>query len=171
MQIYMIYGQGGIIFSWGFNAFGKDLEKLGYKVSYWDAQRPDLIVSDVLNHHIGEKIVLLGYSLGANSTTWVAGGWQGGVGLSHWDRQVDLLVAYDPTVNVYLTPVGENVKQAICYQQTSRWWPTSLFFGRAVLTGKNVEVYKVSEDHLAVQSDAQLHRFTLAAIKELGNGF
>jgi hypothetical protein len=161
----MLYGQGGLGFSFGFRAtLGSELSRLGHDVSYWYANTPGDVIAAIRKLPTKEKLGLIGYSNGANGVTWAAGGWGSGTPNLNW-RTIDLMVGYDPTVWAPLTPIGTNVKRAICYHQTGLLWPTS-FFGRAQWTGHNVEVVPISMDHLYVQLSPRLHAYTIRAVQD-----
>ena len=83
---------------------------------------------------------------------------------------VDLLVGYDPSPSYQVDPLRSNVRRAVCYKNL-----TPLFFGlgggvyRLAADNKTTALttITVSEQHLAVQYDRDLHAHTLAAIREL----
>lgn len=159
----MVYGQGGIIFSYGFKRFGYQLASLGYQVTWWMPRKPHLLV-DYVDHFIPaeDKVALIGYSLGGNSTAWAA---------QQIKREIALIVAYDPTVNgPHLSNyvLGKHVERAICYRQVGHLI-TSAWFGRGCLVGNQVEVVDVHEDHLLVQSDPRLHEMTIQALKGIAD--
>jgi hypothetical protein len=176
MRIHVIYGQFGPVFSLGFRSFGASLATTSAAtttvrrvVDFWEPTRPDLLVADIraraannrLKNLVREREVVLGYSLGGNSASWVADGLGTEI--------IDLVVAYDPTIRSYLTPLRKNVLRAISYHQTG-YWGTSLFFGRGILTssafdGPRIEEYQFVKEHLMVQSDTFLHDITRKAIE------
>jgi hypothetical protein len=102
-------------------------------------------------------VALIGYSLGANCTSWVA---ETGV-------PIDLLVAYDPSNGILWwrakppAPIGANVERAYCYQMTG-----PEIAGGARMTG-NVVTVETFGPHLAVQWDERLHAITLRALAQL----
>lgn len=164
MTIWMIDGQGGALTNQGWRAFARRLASLGYTVSYgWWARDPGAIVKSIIEEN-PIITVLLGYSLGGNATTWVANE------LLSRGIKVDLLVAYDPTVNAVIYPLMSNVRRAVCYRQTSHIG-TSMFFGRGILLrgagGPEIDIYNIATDHLLVQYRSDLHERTIAAITQI----
>ena len=163
LKVWMLDGQGGWLFSQGWRAFGRDLISRGFAVSAgWSAKYPVDIALDI-SRSGADKVAVLGYSLGGNGATWVAD-------RSELHQNIDLLVAYDPTLNAPMKPLKRNVKRAICYRQTS-YLGTSLLFGRAVLEnapgGPLPEIYNISTDHLLVQFRSDLHARTITALETL----
>jgi len=161
MRVYCIYGQGGIILSGGFYLFSERLKNdfEGYDVKRFAPGDWQFIVDDIEIRPRDEKIALIGYSLGANTTAWIA---------REITRTIDLIVAYDPTINgppLASYPLGPHVKRAISYRQTG-WLVTSLFFGRGVLVGPQVEVVNIVQDHVYVQFSQRLHRKTIKALEQ-----
>lgn len=157
-----MYGQGGIVLSGGFYLFSErlknDLE--GYDVKRFAPGEWRSVAADIVTRPHDEKIAILGYSLGANAAAWVAH--------ECAPRQIELIVAYDPTVNgppLASYPLGSHVKRALSYKQTG-WFFTSLFAGRAVLVGPQVEVTEVFQDHLYVQFSERLHQKTIEALEK-----
>jgi pimeloyl-ACP methyl ester carboxylesterase len=142
--IHLLYGQGGRLTSWGFGMFGQELEREGHKVKYWNySQWPRVLIS----YPAEPKTILLGYSIGANACAWIA--------KQYPTMPIDLIAALDPTMNgpgLAEYELGPQVKKAISFHQTG-WWPTSLFFGGAFLTGPQVEVVEYSCDHFLSQFD------------------
>lgn len=161
MKIWMIDGHGGLITSLGWRAYGRKLVGLGFDVSYgWWSRGVGDIARDINSHKV-DKVAILGYSLGGNCATWVANMLQ---------RDISLIVAYDPTVNAPLYPLGPNVKRALSYHQCSRFL-TSALFGGAVMESKpdgpKVEVTNVWSDHLLLQFNSKLHNKTTEALEKL----
>lgn len=156
--VFVMYGQGGVLTSPGMYALGARIKAAGNNVAYFSARRPDLVEQAIRSFKEKAKVAIIGYSLGANYATWVAD--------AVYPRAIDLVVAYDPTVNAPIKSLRENVKRAICYRQTG-YVLTSALFGRGVLVGPQVEIVNTANDHLLVQFDEALHRRTLAAIEEI----
>jgi hypothetical protein len=165
MKIFIIYGQGGFATSWGMKTvLGAKLAGSGRTISYWNWNQTKPLVDAIDAVPESEKVAVIGYSLGANDVTWVACGYPGvtnGV-----RRPIDLAVGYDPTVNSRITPLDSIVKRAICFQQTGFLF-TSMFFGRAVWTGPQVEVKQFALDHLLVPLNSALHNVTIEAVNAL----
>lgn len=152
-RIYVIYGQGGIITSGGMAVLAGRIRGLWPQavVSTHGWNNPGAIARDVLVQPASTQIVLVGYSLGANCTTWVSQA----VG----EREIALAVAYDPSVLSIVTNPGANVKRLLLYHN-SDWEPE----GHAVFAGKQIETTQISMPHLAICYSEILHQKTLAAI-------
>ena len=162
VRVFMIDGQFGFVFSMGWRAYGRELERLGYEISN---HNPVYVLREVVPLIEAlppeQKLALGGYSLGGNAVSWIANAVR---------RPIDLVFAFDATVRSYFDPLKSNVKRAICMQQTG-YWGTSLGFGRGVLTraddGPEIEIHKTVEDHLAVQSNPELQAISTQALREL----
>ena len=154
-NVFIMFGQGGVITSPGIRALGKRIRDAGHEIAFYGSRRPDLVEADIRQLDASAKIAIIGYSLGGNYAAWAAD--------AVYPRAIDLVVAYDPTVNAPIKPLRENVKRALCFRQTG-YLLTSALFGRGVLVGPQVEVINATNDHLLVQFDEALHRRTLAAI-------
>jgi dienelactone hydrolase len=159
-RIYVLYGQYGWTTSAGMYSLAQSLARYGeVSVHQWDDRT---IVQDAKRH--SGKIVIIGYSLGANST----------VAIANKLPQVDLIVAYDPSrlsplaheVNGEFTQhVKPTVRRAICFYNPYAW-----YFGGARLAGSSVEVVPISNFHLAVAVDQRLHDITEEAVKQVALG-
>lgn len=101
-------------------------------------------------------IIVVGYSGGGSRATWLAN-------LPAKPR-IDLMVLYDPSPPWQMKVVGDNVKKAISYHNT-----TPFFFGLGggVLRGEHVEQIDISENHMLVQSDVNLHQRTVAEVRKV----
>ena len=131
---------------------------LGYDVHddiTWD--QPDAIIKDIHERRDAEKIVLLGYSLGANCTSWVASAGQ----------PIALIAAYDPSAGAgplaaqLPNRIAKNVKRCLCYCHTLPEW-----FRSAPFTG-NCEIVKTWAPHGFVQANERLHQMTLQALYDV----
>jgi hypothetical protein len=127
-------------------------------VHNWDDRT---VVQDAKRHP--GKIVIIGYSLGANSTVAIANK------LPH----VDLIVAYDPSrlsplaheINGEFTQhVKPTVRRAICFYNPYAW-----YYGGARLDGSQVELVPISNFHLAVAVDQRLHDITEEAVRQVAS--
>jgi thioesterase domain-containing protein len=164
VRVFMIDGQFGFVFSMGWRAYGRQLRELGYELSN---HNPVYVLQEVVPAlealPAEQRVALLGYSLGGNAVSWIA---------NAVSRQIDLAVAFDPTVRSYFNPLGPHVRRAISMQQTG-YWGTSLGFGRGVLTraddGPEIEVHKTVEDHLAVQSNPELQAIATQALGSIAS--
>ncbi len=100
--------------------------------------------------------VLIGYSGGGSRATWVAG--------AVYPRPIKLLVAYDPSPWWQMTPLRDNVERALCYHNNA---PLMFGLGGGQLTGAaHIENTEISEQHLAVDYDPNLHAHTVEAVRE-----
>jgi hypothetical protein len=157
IRIYVLYGQFGLPTSTGMYFLAEKLARYGrVSVHQWNDRT---IVSDA-KRQTG-KIVIIGFSLGANSTAAIANR------LPH----VVLIVAYDPS---RLSPLADQVKgefvqhvkptvrRAICFYNPNAW-----YFGGARLNGSQVETVAIADYHLAVPMDARLHDITEEAVRQV----
>jgi hypothetical protein len=159
IRVYVIYGQGGKgPLSYGFILFKDELQALGYDVvdSFpWD--QPDAIIKDI-HEHPG-KVVLLGYSMGANCAAWVASAGQ----------PIDLIVGFDPSAGfgplsaALPNPIGPNVKRCICFVHAF-----DPIFRSAPFQGDKVELIETASLHGLVDWNEDLQTITLQALKEIG---
>jgi hypothetical protein len=177
MHVYVFSGQGGLLFSAGFKSFEQTLQRAGYETSWWTDSHPQAAINHMTLQPKDKLLACVGYSLGVNRLTWALGGYNDGRGNKfygmdqlHPTRMFELVVAYDGTVNALMSPIYGNVRRAICYHQTARWFPTSFGFGRAALSsapgGPPIEIHQVRMDHLYVQSSPRLHAITLEALNQ-----
>ena len=160
-RIYILYGQ--------FNVAGTMPSLLTRLAPYgqptghsWD---DPAVIPDV-KQQTG-KIVLIGYSLGANQLPWIAG---------HVARSVDQIIGYDPSRqsplchqqgNEWVEPVPHNVKEAFCYYNGDQNGPHTWYYGGAKYTGSMVSIHNINESHFWVCSDENLHQMTIDAVKTL----
>ena len=156
-RIFVLMGQGGHLTSAGMVSFASRLAEYGKtSVHSWN----DPAVLPLINKEKG-KVVIPGYSLGANQLGWIS---------LHAKRTIDLGIAYDPS---WLSPMVErwggkwvqrapNFKRLIAYRNVGAWvWGGSTYIGR------NVEEYEISDFHLGIQSNPDLHKITIEAIRAL----
>lgn len=144
------------MFSAGFSSFADRLQNEFPEagVYKWDPHSWPNVVLDVKERD--GPFVLLGYSLGGNAITWAG---------SQIEKDIELAVIYDATVNGPIYRLGDNFLRVLCYANT-----LPDFFGRGICEGTNVEVTKVMMPHLFMQSSPELHQKTIEAIKEIDNG-
>ncbi len=159
-RIYFIYGWGGkSLLSTPFAKFKDRLQGLGYDVHDdigWGD--PDSIIKRIHEQPKGTKTVLIGHSMGANATSWIASAGQ----------PIELIVAYDPSGgwlfwNAALpNPIGKNVKKTLCYINDNNDG-----FAPATFTGHNVTVISTRTSHLGMMWDESLHQLTIKALEKL----
>jgi hypothetical protein len=149
-RIYVIYGQGGIVTSYGMYLLANRIRKQwpAAVVTTHDWNNPGAIAADMAKSV--SPIILIGYSLGANCVTWAADAFKGPVGLA---------VCYDPSVLSIVTNPTANVKRLLLYHNTDIE-PE----GHAVFVGPQVETTQISMEHLTICYSETLHQKTLAAI-------
>jgi dienelactone hydrolase len=152
-RVYVMYGQGGIVTSPGMLDLAGRLRKLGNTVSTHNWDDYNRIAADIRRLPATTPVVLVGFSLGAGSTTRVASGVK---------RKIALAVAYDPSIWDRFPAAGKNIQRLLLYRNGG---PD--LWGHARITGKQVETTEVFSFHLAVQFDERLHRKTIAAIRRL----
>jgi hypothetical protein len=159
-RIYVLYGQYGWTTSSGMYYLAQSLARYGeVSVHHWDDRT---IVQDAKRQ--SGKIVIIGYSLGANST----------VAIANKLPRVDLIVAYDPsrlsplaheTNGEFTQHVKPSVRRAICFYNPYAW-----YFGGARLEGSQVELFAIDNFHLTVAVDRRLHDITEEAVKQVALG-
>src|SRR6516165_1758729 len=102
------------------------------------------------------KVAVVGYSGGGSRATWLAN--------SVLNKDIDLIVTYDPSPKWQMQNLPPNVKKAITFENQI---PFIFGLGGGELTGPNVKHYLIQEEHLLVQFDERLHKITVDAIEEL----
>jgi len=157
MRIYVLYGQYGWATSSGMYYLAQSLAQYGeVSIHEWD----DRTVVPQARRRSG-KVVVIGFSLGANTAVAIANK------LPH----VDLLIAYDPSrlsplVDVadgaFTQHVAPSVRRAICFYNPYAW-----YFGGARLEGNQVELVPIINYHLAVAADQRLHEITEDAVRKV----
>jgi pimeloyl-ACP methyl ester carboxylesterase len=154
LRAFVLYGQGGVLTSFGMNGLANQIAALGANVTRHNWDDTNNIIAAVKKLDPDEPVVLAGFSLGAGVLTWVSNALP--------KRRFDLLVAYDPSRWQQQHPPGPNVDRLLLYHNTQ--WD---LWGNAKIPGRQVETTEVSTFHLAVQFDASLHAKTIEAIKRL----
>lgn len=157
VQVYMMYGQGGIVTSRGFLSLSRQIRRLDRSRVHielmnwrWWANLPGKVQRDGRS----KEIIIIGYSLGANATTWVSN-------QLLW-RRINLMVAYDPSIYAPTRPALLNVSRMLVYHNNG---PS--VFGHAYINGFNVETTEISMPHLEVENNQSLHRLTLNAVSRV----
>ncbi len=142
-RVYVIYGQGGAVTSGG-------MRQLAVSTHSW--KYPGRIIADIKRLPKSEPVILIGYSLGAHTTTYVA----------HYmpRREIALAVCYDPSIySAIQFPAGPNIRRLILYHNNGH-----SRLGHARISGPQVETFEINEGHLAVDYDQRLHASTIGAI-------
>jgi hypothetical protein len=152
-RVHVIYGQGGVVTSFGMYLLSQRIQKAWPKAIVtthsWD--NPAAIAA-AMQGTLGPHI-LIGYSLGANCVTWAAADFKG---------MVDLAVCYDPSVLSIVDNPTANVKRLMLYHNNDIE-PE----GHAVFQGPQVETTQISMPHLAICYSETLHQKTLAAVAQV----
>jgi hypothetical protein len=157
VQVYMMYGQGGLVTSRGFLSLSRQIRRLDRTRVHiellnwrWWANVPGKVQRDGRS----KEIIVIGFSLGANATTWISN-------QLLW-RRINLMVAYDPSIYAPTRPALLNVSRMLVYHNNG---PS--VFGHAYIRGFNVETYEVNMPHLQVENNQELHNITLDAVNRV----
>lgn len=156
LRAYVLYGQGGTLMSRGMERLAKSLEKMdpGIQVSTHDWESYRDVAKDIGKLPAETPVVIIGYSLGGNMTTWISN--------AVAPRRIDLIVAYDPTERAEVRPAGSNVKRLLLYHNNSiEPW------GHARIRGSQVETTETRNSHLAIGNSNWLHGKTRAAVEKV----
>jgi hypothetical protein len=160
VRVYVLYGQGGRFMARGMEALatslGKMDDRLQISVHEWKNHKD--VAKDIAKLPLEIPVVLIGYSLGANATTWIANALPA--------RIIDLIVAYDPSVLGEVQPARNNVRRVLLYHNNS---PEP--FGHARIRGPQVETVETRNSHLAISNSEWLHQKTRAAVSQVLAGF
>jgi len=152
-QVYMLYALGGIPTSLGMvDLAGRirnlgDITVTGYS---WDDYRA--VIADIAQKPPDVPVALIGYSLGANATSWIAENLP--------QRRIALLIAYDPSIWYPVSPLGENVERAILYHNNG-----IDPLGHARIEAPRLETVETWLPHVTLDFDESLHKHTLAAVE------
>jgi hypothetical protein len=103
------------------------------------------------------KIVVIGYSLGANNSTYVA------KNVNH----VDELIAIEASVWGRSTPIGENVDRAIEIYNLKFWRTAGL--GAERLLGVHFCYITNSDSHFYADNDPQVHKFIFTEVQKIAD--
>jgi hypothetical protein len=156
VRAYVLYGQGGRFWARGILDLAESLEKMDRRlhVSVHEWKNHKDVVKDIAQLPDDTPVVLIGYSAGANATTWISNNARG--------RKIDLIVAYDPSERMDLESAGKNVVRVLLYHNNSiEPW------GHGRIRGPQVETIETRNSHLSVGSSKWLHRKTRAAVSRV----
>jgi pimeloyl-ACP methyl ester carboxylesterase len=151
-QVYILYALGGAPTSIGMVSLANRIRNLGgitVSTYAWDDYKD--VVADIAAQPADTPIALIGYSLGANATSWIAH--------SLPQRRIALLIAYDPSIWYPVSPVGENVEHAILYHNNG-----IDPLGHARIEAPRLETVETWLPHVTLDFDESLHARTLAAV-------
>lgn len=162
VRIFILSGQFGRIISGGMSALIGPLSKHG-KVTFHGWRDTSILVE--INSS-KDKIVVVGYSLGANMLGYI------GVNSK---RIIDLGVAYDPSKAWQGYPKIEeidgefvedisNFKRVICFYNKGTWM---IGGAKYASSSTEVEIVPTHQMHATVQFDGALHAYTEAAVATL----
>jgi len=168
VRVYPLYGFLGAPFPWGFgfstgiDVLGEKLKKLGVAVratkgwTEWTQH-----VDDIKAQPAKTRIVLIGHSMGANATTWIAQALPA--------REIALIGAFDCEYkSAPPVPLGANVKKAVCFYGTNWWNPIGhgQLKAGAGFTGA-LQNIPTNLTHADIDDDAGMHGVIVAAVKSL----
>jgi hypothetical protein len=153
VRTYVLYGQGGQAWSYGIDKLADNLQEMnpGLRVSTHEWEHYRQVANDIRKLPADAPVILIGYSLGANATTWISN--------AVAPRAIDLIVAYDPSVKAKVERAGSNVRRVLLYHNTSLE-P----YGHARIPGPQVETTETRNSHLTIGNSAWLHGKTRAAV-------
>jgi hypothetical protein len=155
-RIFVMYGQFGFITSMGMASLAKRIA----------AAHPNCLVTThswdevyAISNEIkslAEPVILVGYSLGANSVTVAAA--------NDPKRPIALAVCYDPSVSGMIVQPTANIKRLLLYHNQG-----SGALGHEIFFGPMVERFDINQLHLTVCFNETLHQKTLGAIAAVVN--
>jgi hypothetical protein len=156
VRTYVLYGQGGPMMSYGIEALAESLQKMDSRLQVstheWKNHRD--VVKDIGKLPADMPVIIIGYSLGANATTWISNAVP--------SRTINLIVAYDPSVRGEVEPAGSNVRRLLLYHNNG-FEP----FGHARIRGPQVETTETKNSHFTIGNSAWLHAKTRAAVSQV----
>lgn len=156
VRAYVLYGQGAAKTSIGMVLLAGQLRKLDPRLSVTQHNWKDYgtVVADIRRLPAQTPVVVVGYSLGANATTWISNAVP--------FRAIKLVVAYDPSIWSLVLPAGPNIERALLYHNNG---PDP--WGHARIFGLQVETTETLMPHLAVDFSNKLHSKTLDAVRRV----
>jgi hypothetical protein len=156
VRAYVLYGQGGSSWSYGIDKLADSLRGMDprLRVSTHEWERHRQVAADIRKLPADTPVVLIGYSLGANATTWISN--------AVAPRAIDLIVAYDPSVKARVERAASNVRRVLLYHNNSLE-P----YGHARIPGPQVETTETRNSHLTLGNSGWLHGKTRAAVAKV----
>jgi hypothetical protein len=156
IRTYVILGQGSYITSFCMASFAKRLRSIDPRmiVTTHNWNKYGDVAREIMRASITQPVVVIGYSLGGNATTWITNA----LPLKFFE----LVVAYDPSVLTTTLPAGLNIKRLLLYHNNSLdpW-------GHARIRGLQVETVETYMSHLAVDCSKKLHDRTIRAVTDV----
>jgi len=155
--VVLLEGLGGRITSRGIVSFQEELSVIpNTRVALPLAQHSWRDAVKLIRQQKPEtKIVMIGYSLGANNSTYVAKN----------VKHVDELIAIQASLWGRATAVGENVDKAIEIYNPKFWRTAGL--GARRLVGIHFSYVTNSDSHFYADDDPEVHKFIFNEVKKL----
>ena len=156
VRTYVLYGQGGGAWSYGIDKLADSLHEMSPRllVSTHEWERHRQVANDIRKLPADTPVILIGYSLGANATTWISN--------AVAPRAIELIIAYDPSVKAKVERAGSNVRRVLLYHNNSLE-P----YGHARIPGPQVETTETQNSHLTLGNSAWLRGKTHAAVAKV----
>jgi pimeloyl-ACP methyl ester carboxylesterase len=158
VAVALLYGLGGSATSPGIVQLYDEIKKIPdvavlipYDQSNWQVAAHDI------SKYTVEKLVVIGYSMGANATTMIADALK--------PRAVSLLVAIQPTMYEGADTIGPNVVRAVEIYNPNVLETGGL--GSRRLTGTHVQYVVNSDSHAYADEDPAVHKLVLDEIHKL----
>src|SRR5262249_41360993 len=157
--VVLLEGLGGRITSHGIVSLQEELSAIpGTRVHLPLAQHSWRDAVKLIHQQKPEtKIVVIGYSLGANNSTYVAKN----------VKHVDELIAIQASVWGRATAVGENVDRVIEIYNPKFWRTVGL--GAKRLVGIHFSYVTNSDSHFYADEDPEVHKFVFHEVKKLAD--
>ena len=157
--VVLLEGLGGRISSPGIVSFQEELSVIpNTRVALPLAQHNWRNAVKLIQQQKPEtKIIVIGYSLGANNSTYLAKN----------VKHVDELIAIQASVWGRATAVGENVDKAIEIYNPKFWRTAGL--GAKRLVGIHFSYVTNSDSHFYADNDPEVHKFVFNEVKKLAD--
>jgi predicted alpha/beta-fold hydrolase len=158
VAVVLIHGLGGSATSPGIDQLANEIKVASKDIVVlhpYDQSQWSQALADIKKYTV-EKLVVIGYSMGANATTFIANGLA--------PREVALLVAIQPTVWENAQPVGKNVIKAIEFYNPN--FSETAGFGARKLIGA-LEYDPNHDSHPYADNDPAVHHRILSEIHRL----
>jgi hypothetical protein len=157
--VVLLEGLGGRITSAGIVSLQKELSAIPNTIvpapipqSKWRS-----VVKLIEEQEPGTTIVVIGYSLGANNSTYVA----------KKVKHVDELIAIQPSLWGPSVAIGENTDKAIEIYNPRFWRTAGL--GAKRLVGVHFSYITNNDTHLYAHNDPQVHKFIFNEVKVIAH--
>jgi hypothetical protein len=161
MRIFVLSGQGGWLTSPGMLATAKALEPYG-EVSTHVWNDWGVLPGVTTANHLGKRVAVIGYSLGANQLGWLD---------DHIRFKIALGVAIDPSKQSPLVhrngdgeyvQVVQNYERLVCFYHAGAW-----LLGGSKYEGDGVENISVHGTHMTFQFDPNIRSTILKEVSAL----